>query len=172
MHMGILYLSNWRSSPGFPFYKMKACVVARLLCSTFTTEQIKHTGSRCTELWSFQINSVTDLQKLTLQKNHIHVILFCLPCERQTPKQRVTCLSCADRILNATPQQCGDASEGAMTRGYESVFSVPSSTSAAHSWPPNKSRKQARRVNKSTSGQIETLLFILILYFPCTPPGC
>lgn len=32
MHMGIFYLSNCSSNPGFPLYKVKACVVARQLC--------------------------------------------------------------------------------------------------------------------------------------------
>lgn len=31
--MGIFYLSNCKSNPGFPFHKMKACVVAPQLCS-------------------------------------------------------------------------------------------------------------------------------------------
>lgn len=44
-----------------------------------------------------------------LQMNHTHVLLCCffLPCEKQTPKQTVTHLSCADRILNTIPQDVG-----------------------------------------------------------------
>lgn len=42
-----------------------------------------------------------------LQKNHTHVLLLLLlflPCEEQTPKQTVTYLHCADRILNTIQQ--------------------------------------------------------------------
>lgn len=88
--MGIFYLSNCKSNPGFPFCKMKACVVASQLCSIVVMEQVKHTGFRCTELWRFQISSVTDLQKLALTANRATLrfcfLFFFLPCEKQTPK--------------------------------------------------------------------------------------
>lgn len=50
---------------------------------------------------------------------------FFLPCEKQTPKQTVTYLSCADRILNTIQQRCSDASEGTMTHVTTSLASRP-----------------------------------------------
>lgn len=50
---------------------------------------------------------------------------FFLPCEKQTPKQTVTYLSCADRNPEHHSTRCGDASEGTMTRMTTSLASCP-----------------------------------------------
>lgn len=64
--MGIFYLSNCNSNPGFPFTQDESLCGGPAALLHPATEQVKHTGFCCTELWCLQISSVTDLQKLPL----------------------------------------------------------------------------------------------------------
>lgn len=109
MHMGIFYLSKCKSNPGFPFRQMESLCGGPQLCSILRQSR-SNTQACCTKQWCLQISSVTDLQKLALTSKRTTVVFFCylfflnLPCEKQTPKQTVTYLSCADQILNAVQQ--------------------------------------------------------------------
>lgn len=166
--MGIFYLSNCKSNPGFPFCKMKACVVASQLCSILVMEQVKHTGSCCTELWRFQISSVTDLQKLALTANRT-TLMFCVlyffyPVKN---KHLNTLLSCTDWFLNTIQQR--------VVRPYNDTYM----TLTSH--PVISFRHRLQHANQRNTHQLEQRAFLffltacnllnLITYFLCMPPG-
>lgn len=85
MHMGIFYLSDSSSNPGFPFHQRKNLCGGPTALLRPATEQVKHTGSCRTKLWCLQISSVTDLQKpaptfKTTTVTFAYLFLY-LPCE-------------------------------------------------------------------------------------------